>query len=145
MSGPRTFYATNQLLGVPPPTKEVPHTCQIVNYFNTQFTLSHFVALGPLTFPNLNILTIWVRGSLGTDSLWKEARGWGQEGWGKGGVVRGWGKGEQGGWNLYLNEIFNKTGIVTLILVIGMHIMRRNRPKLHFPGGFPNFWRESPL
>ena len=30
MSGPRTYYATNQLLGVPPPTKEVPHTCKIV-------------------------------------------------------------------------------------------------------------------
>ena len=43
---------------------------------------------------------------------------------GEGGVVRGWGKGEQRGWNLYLNENFNKTGIVTLILVIGMHITR---------------------
>ena len=39
---------------------------------------------------------------------------------GEGGGVRG----EQGGWNLYLNEVFNKTGIVTLILVIGMHITR---------------------
>ena len=44
--------------------------------------------------------------------LWKEARGWGQEGWGKGGRVRGWGKGARG-WVLYLNEVFNKTGIVT--------------------------------
>ena len=32
--------------------------------------------------------------------------GWGK-GWGKGG------KGGQGGWNLYLNEVLNKTGIVT--------------------------------
>ena len=61
MSGPRTYYATNQLLGFPPPTKKVPHTCKMVYYFNRQFTLGHFVALGPLTFPNLNILTIWVR------------------------------------------------------------------------------------
>ena len=29
--------------------------------FNRQFTLGYFVALGPLTFPNLNISTIWVR------------------------------------------------------------------------------------
>ena len=28
---------------------------------NRQFTLGHFVAMGPLTFPNLNISTIWVR------------------------------------------------------------------------------------
>ena len=48
------------------------------------------------------------------------ARRVGEGGCGKGGRVRG----EQGGWNLYLNEIFNKTGIVTLILVIGMHITR---------------------
>ena len=25
------------------------------------------------------------------------------------GAVRGWGKGGQGGWNLYFNKIFNKT------------------------------------
>ena len=42
------------------PTKEVPQMCKIVNYFNSWFTLGHFVALGPLTFPNLNISTIWV-------------------------------------------------------------------------------------
>ena len=29
--------------------------------FNRQFTLGHFVAMGQLTFPNLNISTIWVR------------------------------------------------------------------------------------
>ena len=28
---------------------------------------------------------------------------------GGGGAVREWGKGGQGGWNLYFNEIFNKT------------------------------------
>ena len=36
------------------------------------------------------------------------ARGVGQGGWGKGGGVRG-----VRGWNLYLNEVLNKTGIVT--------------------------------
>ena len=86
--------------------------------------MGHFVAMGPLTFPNLNILTIRVRDpwvsieinfwvSLsptkevphtckivnyfliadlllagGANSswkgLWKEAMGWGQEGWGNG-------------------------------------------------------------
>ena len=56
----------------------------------------------------------------------------------------GWGKGEQGGWNLYLNEVFNKTGIVTLSLVIGMHIKRQNWPKIAISRGFPNFGRESP-
>ena len=30
--------------------------------------------------------------------------GWDQEGWGKGGVR---------GWYLYLNEVFNKTGIIS--------------------------------
>ena len=53
--------------------------------------------------------------------------GKGQGGGGKKVGARGWGKGDkggQGGWNLYLNEVLNKTGIVTLILVIGMHIMR---------------------
>ena len=43
------------------PTKEVLHTCKIVYFFNRWFTLSHFVILGPLTSPNLNISTIWVR------------------------------------------------------------------------------------
>ena len=42
-------------------TKEVLHTCKIVNYFNRQFSLGHFVTLGPLTSLNLNISTIWVR------------------------------------------------------------------------------------
>ena len=44
--------------------------------------------------------------------LWKGARDWGQEGWGKGGGGKGWGKGGQGG-GIYLNEVLNKTGIVT--------------------------------
>ena len=34
----------------------------------------------------------------------------------------GWDKGGRG-WNLYINEILNKTGIITLSLVISMHIM----------------------
>ena len=41
-------------------------------------------------------------------------------GWDKGG---GEGGGE-GGWGEALIEVLNKTGIVTLILVIGMHITR---------------------
>ena len=41
-------------------TKEVLHTCKIVNYFNRQFSFGHFVTLGPLTSLNLNISTIWV-------------------------------------------------------------------------------------
>ena len=42
---------------------------------------------------------------------------------GKGGGQRWWAKGDGvRGWNLYLNEVLNKTGIVTLSLVIGMHI-----------------------
>ena len=43
----------------------------------------------------------------------KGARGWGQEGWGKGAR----------GWNLYLNEVLNKTGIVTHL---GCHNKRYN-------------------
>ena len=39
------------------PTKEVLHTCKIINYFNQQYTFGHFAAVGPLTFPNLNIST----------------------------------------------------------------------------------------
>ena len=38
----------------------------------------------------------------------------GQGGGGKKGGARGWGKGGGvRGWNLYLNEVFYKTGIVT--------------------------------
>ena len=64
----------------------------------------------------------------------------GARGWAKGG---GEGGGE-GGWGEALIEVLNKTGIVTLILVIGMHITRRNRPKSRFSGGSPVFGRESP-
>ena len=61
---------------------------------------------------------------------------------GEGGGVRG-ARGARG-WNLYLNEVFNKTGIVTLSLFIGMHITGRNRPKSRFSGGFPKFWQGIP-
>ena len=47
------------------------------------------------------------------NGLQKRAKGWGQEGWPKGGEERGWVRGEVRGWNLYLNEVFYKTGIVT--------------------------------
>ena len=59
------------------------------------------------------------------------ARRVGGRGWDKRGGARG-----ERGWNLYSNKVFNKTGIVTLILVIGMHITRRNRPK---SWGIPDF------
>ena len=39
--------------------------------------------------------------------------GWGQEGLGKGGEARGGVRGGTKGWILYLNEVLNKTGIVT--------------------------------
>ena len=50
----------------------------------------------------------------------------------------------KGGWGEALIKILNKTGIITLSLVIGMHITGRNRPKSRFQGGFPIFGRESP-
>ena len=43
----------------------------------------------------------------------ERGKGWGQEGWGRGVGEGGWGKGGARGWNLYLNEVFYKTGIVT--------------------------------
>ena len=65
---------------------------------------------------------------------------------GEGGGVRGWGKvvGKGGGGEALI-EVLNKIGIVTLILVIGMHITRRNRPKSRFSGGFPSFWQGIPV
>ena len=57
----------------------------------------------------------------------------------------GWGKGGQGGWILYLNEVLNRTGIVTLSLVIRMHNTRRNRPKIMILRGFPQFWQGIPI
>ena len=55
--------------------------------------------------------------------------GWGNERGGEGG-------GEGGGERLLI-KVFNKTGIVTLSLVIGMHIMRRNQPKIAIWQGIP--------
>ena len=101
--------------------------------------MGHFVAMGPLTFPNLNISTIRVRdpwvsiqinfwGSLpptkevqlpiyfwqGGANCWLNGLQKGVRGGGKKGGGRGWGKeGGVRGWYLYLNEVFNKTGIVT--------------------------------
>ena len=36
-------------------------------------------------------------------------------------------------------EVLNKTGIVTLSLVIVKHFTRRNRPKSRFSRGIPDF------
>ena len=70
--------------------------------------------------------------------MWKAARDWGQEGWargwGKGGGARGGVRGARG-WNLYLNEVLNKTGIVT-------HLGCRNErydTKSYEIGDFPDF------
>ena len=41
---------------------------------------------------------------------------------GQGGGVRGWSKGGQGGRNLYLNEVLNKTGIVSSDSGVGTYI-----------------------
>ena len=51
----------------------------------------------------------------------------------------------EGGWGEALIKVLNKTSIVTLILVIRMHMRRRNRPKSHFSGGFPSFWQGIPV
>ena len=48
-------------LGSLPPRKKCHTHVKYLTIFNCRFSLGHFVALGPLTFPNLNILTIWVR------------------------------------------------------------------------------------
>ena len=66
----------------------------------------------------------------------KGARGWGQEGWAKWGGTRGWHKGGQEGWNLYINEVLNKTGIISSNYGVGTHVPRRNRMKSE---GFPHF------
>ena len=103
--------------------------------------MGHFVALGPLTFPNLNISTIWVRDpwvSIQINFLvslpptkqvphtckivnYFKLLIYFWQGGGKllGEWVAERGKGVgarrvgEGGWNLYLNEVFYKTGIVT--------------------------------
>ena len=59
----------------------------------------------------------------------------------------GWWGGEGGGergWGEALIEVLNKTGIVTLSLVIVMHITRRNRPKIAIFEGNPWFWGNPP-
>ena len=59
---------------------------------------------------------------------------WGNDGGGEGGG--------EGGWGEALIEVLNKTGIIR---VIGMHITRRNQPKLVILRGFPQFWQEIPV
>ena len=56
--------------------------------------------------------------------------GGGGQGWGKGGGVRGW--------NLYLNEVFYKTGIVSSDSGVVTHVTTRNRTRNR--GGIPDFW-----
>ena len=161
MSWPRTYYATNQLLGFPPPTKEVPHTCKIVSIFNTQFTLDHFVSWDHSHF------RIWISRQYGLETLgyrfkWTSGRDYHlqkkcwihvkqltifncQFTFGRGGQIVGWmfcGKGQGGGgkkgggrrwgglvrwWNLYLNEVFYKTGIVTSDYGVVTHVTTQNR------------------
>ena len=53
--------------------------------------------------------------------------------------------GGEGGWGEALIEVLNKTGIVTLSLVIGMHIMGQNRLKIAISRGFPHFWQGIPV
>ena len=55
---------------------------------------------------------------------------------GEGGLARGWGKGARA-WNLYLNEVLNKTGIVTRL---GCHNERYDTKS-----GNPQFWRDFPI
>ena len=54
----------------------------------------------------------------------------GARGWAKGGGVRGW--------NLYLNEVFYKTGIVSSDSGVVTHVTTRNCTWNH--GGIPDFW-----
>ena len=66
-----------------------------------------------------------------------------------GGAKNGGGKGVgrvvgKGGLGEALIEVLNKTGIITLSLVIGMHITRQNWPTIAIFGGIPQFWREFP-
>ena len=63
--------------------------------------------------------------------------GWGNDGGGEGGG--------EGGWGEALIEVLNKTGIVTLSLVVVMHITGQNRPKIVISRGFPRFWQGIPL
>ena len=68
------------------------------------------------------------------------ARRVGEGGWGDGG---GEGGGERG-WGEALIKVLNKTGIVTLSLVIVKHFTRRNQPKIAILTGIPDFLGESP-
>ena len=61
-----------------------------------------------------------------------------------GGAKKGAGRGVGRGVGRGFNRIFEQNSIVTLILVIGMHITRRNRPKSRFFGGFPQFLAGNP-
>ena len=61
---------------------------------------------------------------------------------GKGGGKGGWGKGVgEGGWNLYLNEVFYKTGIATSDEGVVTHVTTRNRTRIV---GNPRFLGEYP-
>ena len=71
----------------------------------------------------------------------------GQGGGVKKGVGRGVGKGGgegggEGGWGEVLIEVLNKTGIVTMILVIGMH--ETKSAEIAFFRGFPQFLAGNP-
>ena len=61
----------------------------------------------------------------------------------EGGWVRGGGEGGgEGGWGEVLIEVLNKTGIVTMILVIGMH--ETKSAEIAFFRGFPQFLAGNP-
>ena len=73
----------------------------------------------------------------------------GQGGGGKKGGGRGvgWWGGEGGGergWGEALIEVLNKTGIISFSSVIGMHITRRNQPKIAIFEGNPRFFGGIP-
>ena len=75
-------------------------------------------------------------GKLLGEGVVERGKGWGQEGWGKGDWQGGGVRGERG-WNLYLNEVLNKTGIVTHL---GCHNERYDTKS-----GNPQFWRDFPI
>ena len=94
-----------------PPTKEVLHTCKIVNYF-------------------LSAIYFWQGGQIVGEGVAESGKGVGPRRVGEG----GWGKvagegGREGGWGEALIEVLNKTGIVTFSLVIVKHFTRQNRSK----------------
>ena len=57
-----------------------------------------------------------------------------REGVGEGGGVRGWGKGAR---NLYVNQFFYKTGIVSSDKGVVTHVATRNRGESPFSEGIP--------